>query len=62
MIKKFKGRKVYAKFKDNTSAEELAEIRSLSSKNEAYYMWLMLSPNMHELNLWKINKEKAFFH
>ena len=34
MIKKFKGRKVYAKFKDNTSAEELAEIRSLSSKNE----------------------------
>ena len=27
-----------------------------------YYMWLMLSPNMHELNLWKINKEKAFFH
>ena len=33
MIKKFKGRKVYARFKDNIWAPDLAEMGSLSSKN-----------------------------
>ena len=34
VIKKFKRRKVYARFKDNTWAADLAEIGSLSSKNK----------------------------
>ena len=33
-IKKFKRRKVYARFKDITCAGDLAEMKSLSSKNE----------------------------
>ena len=32
MIKKFKRRKVYVRFKDNTWAADLAEMGSLSSK------------------------------
>ena len=39
VIKKFKRRKVYARFKDNTWAADLAEMGSLSSKNKnVYYM------------------------
>ena len=34
VIKKFKRRKVYARFKDNIWASDLAEIGSLSSKNK----------------------------
>ena len=34
VTKKFKRRKVYARFKDNTWAADLAEIGSLSSKNK----------------------------
>ena len=34
MIKKFKRRKVYARFKDNIWAADLAEMESLSTKNE----------------------------
>ena len=34
VIKKFKRRKVYARFKDNTWATDLAEIRSLPSKKK----------------------------
>ena len=34
MIKKFKRRKVYARLKDNISAADLAEMGSLSSKNQ----------------------------
>ena len=34
VIKKFKRRKVYARFKDNIWAADLAEMRSLSSKNK----------------------------
>ena len=34
MIKKFKRRKVYARFKDNIWAADLAEMGSLSSKNK----------------------------
>ena len=33
---KFKRGKVYARFKDNTWAADLAEIKSLSSKNKNY--------------------------
>ena len=33
VIKKFKERKTYAKFKDNIWAADLAEMGSLSSKN-----------------------------
>ena len=34
VIKKFKRRKVYARFKDNIWAADLAEMESLSSKNK----------------------------
>ena len=34
-IKKFKGRKIYARFKDNIWAADLAELGSLSSKNKS---------------------------
>ena len=34
VIKKFKRRKVYARFKDNISAEYLAEMELISSKNK----------------------------
>ena len=34
VIKNFKRRKVYAKFKDNIQAADLAEMGSLSSKNK----------------------------
>ena len=34
MIKTFKRRSVYAKFKDNICAADLAEMGSLSSKNQ----------------------------
>ena len=34
VIKKFKRRKVYARFKDNTWAADLAEMESLFSKNK----------------------------
>ena len=34
VIKKFERRKIYARFKDNIWASDLAEIGSLSSKNK----------------------------
>ena len=36
VIKKFKRRKVYVRFKDNISAADLAEMRSLSCKNRNF--------------------------
>ena len=41
VVKKFKRRKVYARFKDNISAVDLPELRSLSTKNQGvkYYVW-----------------------
>ena len=36
VIKKFKRRKVYVRFKDNISAADLAEMRSLSYKNRNF--------------------------
>ena len=39
VIKKFKERKVYARFKDNIWAADLAEMESLSSKKlDIYYV------------------------
>ena len=39
VIKKFKKRKVYARFKDNIWAADLAEMESLSSKKlDIYYV------------------------
>ena len=35
MIKKFKRRKVYARFKDNICVADLVEMRSLSSFNQS---------------------------
>ena len=58
VIEKFKRRKVYVRFVDNTQAVDLREIRSLSSKNKiAKYVYvsqmfaLNISLNMHGLNL-----------
>ena len=43
VIKKFKRRKVYARFKDNIWASDLAEIGSLSSKNKnVKYLWCVI--------------------
>ena len=36
VIKKLKRRKVYARFKDNIWASDLAEMESLSSKNKSF--------------------------
>ena len=43
VIKKFKRRKVYARFKDNRWAADLAEMGSLSSKNGnvKYFLWVI---------------------
>ena len=40
VIKIFRKRKVFAKFKDNVWTEDLAEIESLSSKNKNVKYWL----------------------
>ena len=43
MIKKFKRRKVYARFKDNSWAADLAEMGSMSSKNQdVKYLWCVI--------------------
>ena len=62
VIKKFK-RKVYARFKNNIWAADLAEMGSLSSKNKnVNYLFVsqMLSLNMHGLNFSKIKNAKHF--
>ena len=54
VTKEFKRRKVYARFRDNILPEDLAEMGSLSFKNENvkfyYVLWIFL-PNVHGLNL-----------
>ena len=40
-IKKFKWRKVYARFKDNLRAADLTEMRSLSCKNKKSYIFIV---------------------
>ena len=51
--KKFKGRKVYVRFKDNVWAADLTVIGSLSSKNKnlKYLVWI--------LDGWTIKREKG---
>ena len=53
VIKRFKRRKVYASFKVNIWAADLAEMKSLSSKikNVNCYVSYMFSLNMQGLNL-----------
>ena len=62
VIKKFKRRKVYARFIDDIWAADLAEMKSLCSKNKnfKYYVSQMFSLNMHGLNLLKIKEVKQF--
>ena len=50
VIKKFKTRKVCARFKDNNWVADLDQIGSLSSKN-IYYVSEIFSLNLHGLNL-----------
>ena len=66
VIKKFKRRKVYARFRDNIWAADLVEIELLSSKKNKmlsifYYKLYKFSLNIHGLNLQKIEKVKQFF-
>ena len=68
VIKKFKRRKVYLRFKDNNIwAAELAEKRSWSSKNRGAKCFLrvidgfVFSPYMLVLNLWRIKMLKQSF-
>ena len=64
MIKKFKRSKVYARFKDNIWAADLAEMRSFSSfnRNVEYVLFLTdVLPNMLGLTLGKIKTLKQFF-
>ena len=46
-IKKFKRRKVYAKFKDKIWAADLAEMESLSSKNKNVSLFIMCHRCFH---------------
>ena len=53
-IKKLKRKKVYARFKDNIWATDLAEVKLLSSNIEVlniYFVQQMFSSNMLGLNL-----------
>ena len=51
MIKKFKKRKVYARFKENICAADLAEMESLSSKNENV-KYLLRVVDVFTINAW----------
>ena len=57
--KKFKRRKVYARFKDNICAANLAEMESLSEKNKNIKCVIDL-PNIRGSKLKKIKKSKQF--
>ena len=55
MIKEFKRRKVYTRFKDNNWTANLAEMGSFSSKNKKCYIFVfneIFSQNMRGLNLY----------
>ena len=63
VMKKFKGKKFYARFKDNIWAVDLAEIELLFSKNKCVkYLLCVIDvfTKTHELNLLKIKKVKQF--
>ena len=65
MIKNFKRRKVYARFKDNIWAADLAEMRSLSSKNWGvrYLLCVIDAFTKHAwINSLKDKKAKAVLH
>ena len=51
MTKKFKKRKVYARFKENICAADLAEMESLSSKNENV-KYLLRVVDVFTINAW----------
>ena len=57
--KKFKRRKVYARFKDNICAANLAEMESLSEKNKNIKCVIDI-PNIRGSKLKKIKKSKQF--
>ena len=62
MIKKMKRRKVYARFKDNIWAVDLAEMGSLSSKNWGIkYLLCVVDVFIKYTCLWKIKNLKQFF-
>ena len=58
VIKNFKRKKVYARFRDNIWAADLAEMGWLSSKINLLniYIWQMLSANLLRLNFRQIKK------
>ena len=58
MIKNFKGRKVSAGFKDNTRADDLAEMRSLSSKYEGVKFFLSVVDAFTKYAWVKLLKDK----
>ena len=51
MTKKFKKRKVYARFKESICAADLAEMESLSSKNENV-KYLLRVVDVFTINAW----------
>ena len=51
VTKKFKKRKVYARFKENICAADLAEMESLSSKNENV-KYLLRVVDVFTINAW----------
>ena len=52
VIKKLKRGKIYARFKDNTRAADLAEMESLSPKDKSVkYLLCVINVFTHRLNL-----------
>ena len=65
MIKKFKRSKVYARFKDNIWAADLAEMRSFSSFNRNVEYVLFLTDVFTKyawVNPWKDKNAKTVLH
>ena len=72
VIKKFKRRKVYARFKDNIWAVDLAEMESLSSKNknvkyllcviDVFTKYAWVKPLKDKKMIYKPLKDKKFFY
>ena len=58
VTKKLKGRKVYARFKNNIWAADLAEIKSLSSKNKNIKYFLCVIDIFTKYECVKLLKDK----
>ena len=58
-LKKFKRRRVYARFKDNILVADSVEMGSLSL---LFWGGLIFSPNMPALNCWQMKKSKTFLN